>query len=93
LIAKDQQREGILKNLREVLKDARQQRGAAQSEVQNLKRKRAGSTSTPPSQIKLLVKPQPVATQQHAPLSPARTEFSLCTAFRQKIEEQEGSMG
>jgi hypothetical protein len=74
LAIKDQQREVILKQLRAILSEARKRRDAAESEVQKLKRKRAGSASPPPSHIKLLVRPQSVTTQQQAPPSPARTE-------------------
>jgi hypothetical protein len=65
LFAKNQQKEEILKELQEGnkelqegLKDARQQINAAESEIQNLKRKRTSSASPPPSQIKLLARPR-----------------------------------
>ncbi len=56
--------EGIIKVLRNVLSESRKEteaalkeRDAAVLENQNLKRKREGSTSPPPPQIKLLVRP------------------------------------
>jgi hypothetical protein len=64
----------ILQVLRDTLSDTRKERDAALLENQNFKRKREGSTSPPPPQIKLLTRPQG-ATHDHQPAhSPARTE-------------------
>jgi hypothetical protein len=59
-----QAREKLIEGLRVMLADTRKEKDAVITENQNLKTKRAGSTSPPPSQVKLLVRPQLVAAQQ-----------------------------
>jgi hypothetical protein len=71
----DRAKEATLKGMRELLEDARKERDAVVLENKNLKRKREGSTSPPPPQVKLLVRPQQAG--QQAALSPASTELSL----------------
>ncbi len=60
----------------DMLKGARQERDAAVLENQDLKRQREVSTSPPPSPLKILSRPQGVATVQQITPHPDRAELS-----------------
>jgi hypothetical protein len=61
-----------LKALRDLLSDAPKDRDAAVLENQNLKRKREGSSSPPPSPFKLLTRPQGATQDRKTASSPVR---------------------
>jgi hypothetical protein len=67
----------VLQSLRDMLKGARLERDAAVLENQDLKRKREVSTSPLPSPLKILNRPQGVATVQQITPYPDRAELSL----------------
>jgi hypothetical protein len=77
-----------LKVLRDLLSDARKDRDAALLENQNLKRKREGSASPPPPQIKLLTRPQGASLDKAVP-SPVRTE----SPYRNSLHPKDPGIG
>jgi hypothetical protein len=80
--------------VRSAVQEAGVRADAAEKEVENFKRKRAASTSPPPPQIKLLVRPQAVATHQSASPPPCQNGVSIFSAaIKQKIQDKKGSLG
>jgi hypothetical protein len=71
---KDLRKRKQLQEVRSAAQVVDKRADAAEKEVKYLKRKRAASTSPPPPQIKLLVRPHTLVTHQPASPSSARTE-------------------